>query len=177
MSQTYSYEEPEKRAADALKALGRGCPEECLERREWMSALAGAGLEALEGAFAGLAGELEYKLLRRPEMGLMMMQARTGNNGRLFNLGEVLVTRCLVGLRLKSGGRAAEGYAMVLGENFRQAELAAVFDALLQTEWHASIMSRLIEPLHAARRGRELAKNEKTRRTKVDFYTLAHGED
>ncbi|MDR1126024.1 MAG: phosphonate C-P lyase system protein PhnG, partial [Deltaproteobacteria bacterium] len=112
MSQTYSYEAPEKRAAGALKALGRGCPEACLERREWMSALAGAGLEALEGAFDGLAGELEYTLLRRPEMGLMMMQARTGNTGRRFNLGEVLVTRCLVGLRLKSGGGAAEGYAL-----------------------------------------------------------------
>lgn len=165
MSQAYSYEKSPV------------CPEEFLARREWMSVLAGGGLEKLEAAFAGLAKDVDYTFLRKPESGLLMMQARTGNSGRRFNLGEVLVTRSVVSLRLRNGNRAVEGYAMVMGESFRKAELAAVFDALLQTGLHDAVMGGLIEPLRAAARCRELCKNEKTRRTKVDFYTLVRGED
>ena len=56
-----------------------------------------------------------------------MVRGRAGGGGAPFNLGEMTVTRCTV--RTDSG---QVGHAYVAGRDARQAELAAVFDALLQ---------------------------------------------
>ena len=56
-----------------------------------------------------------------------MARGRPGGDGAPFNLGEMTVTRCTV--RLEDG---TVGHAYVAGRDMRQAELAAVLDAVLQ---------------------------------------------
>ena len=97
-------------------------------RPEWMALLSRAPLPVLEQALADQAGA-PLQWLRKPETGLYMVQGRAGGTGERFNLGELTVTRCA----LRVGGEdGAVGVAYVMGRNHRQAQLAAVADALLQ---------------------------------------------
>lgn len=145
------------------------------QRKHRMAVLALADEAELEEAATRLAGSFSYTFLRRPEAGLLMVEGRAGNSGRRFNLGEMLVTRCVVRLE-RQGYSATEGYSFIQGNRPRHAELAAVFDALLQQD-DEPLESSLIEPL-AARRDKALRKRaEKTAATKVDFFTLVRGED
>ncbi len=148
-----------------------------LQRKRRMAVLALANENDLEDAATRLAGSFSYIFLRRPEAGLVMVEGRAGNSGQRFNLGEMLVTRCVVRLE-RQEGTATEGYSFIQGNRPRHAELAAVFDALLQQEDQAEPLERsLIAPL-AAKRDEELRKRaEKTAATKVDFFTLVRGED
>jgi alpha-D-ribose 1-methylphosphonate 5-triphosphate synthase subunit PhnG len=141
-------------------------------RQRWLSALAKAPCEHLENAWAALAGAERFTHLRPPETGLVMARGRAGGSGQRFNLGEITVTRAAV--KLADG---TVGHAYVAGRNKRHAELAAVFDALLQHPQHHDIERELIAPLvtaHAAAR-RETAR--KAAATKVDFFTMVRGED
>src|SRR5690606_793551 len=96
-------------------------------RQRWMSVLAKARNEELDRAWAELADKPRWRSLRKPEAGMVMVRARAGGTGGRFNLGEMTVTRCAVQL---DGG--ATGHAYVAGRDGRKAELAALFDALLQ---------------------------------------------
>ena len=142
------------------------------ERQHWMSALATASVDALESACAATLVPT-FRWLRKPESGLMMVRARAGGTGLRFNLGEVTVTRC--SLRLDSG---IVGHAYVQGRSHRHAELAAMIDALLQDPEHsAELIQMIIDPLtreHSARRDERLRK---AAATKVEFYTLARGDN
>jgi len=142
-------------------------------RPTWMAVLAKAQIQDLEEAWASLRDQPEYEFLRPPEIGLFMIQARVGGNGGPFHLGEVTVTRCT--LRLKKG---QQGTAYVMGHNPRHAELAALFDALLQDPArHHFLMEGLIEPLKRKNQMRRAELAERAARTKVEFFTLARGED
>jgi alpha-D-ribose 1-methylphosphonate 5-triphosphate synthase subunit PhnG len=153
------------------------------ERRRWMSVLAKARLDELEGAWDDLAEKPRYDWLRRPEVGMVMVRARTGGTGSQFNLGQMTVTRCA--LRLAGGaaetgcvglGRVGLGY--VQGRSKRHAELAAVFDALLQDEGRRPALERsIVAPLEAAHAARREARSRKANATKVNFFTLVRGED
>ena len=156
-----------------------GAPrDERRNRQRRMAALALAEEAMLEAEAAKLSDSVSYTFLRRPEAGLVMVEGRAGNSGRRFNVGEMLVTRCVVRLETRTNGAATEGYAFIQGNRPRHAELAAVFDALLQQEERAEALERsLIEPL-AARRDKELRNRaEETAATRVDFFTLVRGED
>lgn len=109
---------------------------------------------------------------RAPEIGLIMTRGRIGGDGAPFNLGETTVTRCA--LRLASG---EEGVAYVLGRDPAKAEAAALADALLQGPAGAALHDALIAPLAAARRAREDAAAAQAAETKVEFVTLARGEN
>jgi alpha-D-ribose 1-methylphosphonate 5-triphosphate synthase subunit PhnG len=137
-------------------------------RRRWMGILAKAPPEELESAWAVLASPPRYRMLRRPEVGLVMVRGRMGGEGNPFNLGEVTVTRCSVCLE---DGRV--GHATVAGRSLRHAELAAVFDGLMQqsdraAEWEAA----LIAPLERAQMRRRDEAARKTAATRVEFFTL-----
>ena len=147
-------------------------------RKHRMAVLALADETVLEAEAARLSGSFSYTFLRRPEAGLVMLEGRAGNTGQRFNLGEMLVTRCVVLLDPQGNGAATEGYAFIQGNHPRHAELAALFDALLQQEvWTESITRSLIEPLAARRAARLRQRAAETAATKVDFFTLVRGED
>lgn len=134
-------------------------------RRHWMAVLARADADDI----AGLLGDVPtYHRLRGPEAGLVMVRGRAGGGGRAFNLGEMTVTRCSV---QTDGGFV--GHAYVAGRDERQAELAALVDALLQDPQRQAVLrSTIIEPLAAAQQSRRAATAGKAAATRVEFFAM-----
>ncbi len=139
-------------------------------RAEWMALLSRAPLPLLEQALATRAGAA-MQWLRKPETGLYMVQGRTGGTGERFNLGEMTVTRCA--LRVGDEGGPV-GVAYVMGRNHRQAQLAAIADALLQDPaQHGTLEAGVLQAVRrhlALQQGRRAARAQGTR---VDFFTVA----
>ncbi|WP_395663063.1 phosphonate C-P lyase system protein PhnG [Aestuariivirga sp.] len=114
-----------------------------------------------------------HVMLRNPETGLVMLRGRMGSTGAAFNLGEATVTRCAV--RLNSG---EEGHAYVMGRNAAHAHLAAICDALLQTEEGASdVRGKVLAPLEVKLQESQILASTKAAATKVDFFTMVRGDD
>lgn len=142
------------------------------DRRGWMSLLAKCPAEALLTQWEKLALTPDHRMLRSPETGSVMVRGRAGGTGAAFNLGEMTVTRC--SLRLATG---EEGHACVQGRDKRKATQAALLDALMQTHHAPRLTSHVLEPLRDAARQAQAAQAEKAAATKVDFFTMARGED
>jgi alpha-D-ribose 1-methylphosphonate 5-triphosphate synthase subunit PhnG len=142
------------------------------KRRRWMAVLAKASGEELERAWAETVPQPAYETLRAPETGLVMVRGRIGGTGDAFNLGEMSMTRCAV--RISGGaGSAAIGFAFVAGRNRRHAELAAVFDALLQDDIaHDRLQRDVIEKLSSSQAARKLRDVQQSAATRVDFFTM-----
>lgn len=150
-------------------------------RAAWMRVLALAGQEALDAAYCGLQREAAlppYRLLRGPDCGMAMVRARAGGTGAQFNLGEITVTRCAVALDGDGGDGAVAGIAYLQGRRPRQAEQAAVLDALLQLPtWHRRVYEAVIVPLDQAHARRVAGEAAVAAQTRVDFFTMVRGED
>jgi alpha-D-ribose 1-methylphosphonate 5-triphosphate synthase subunit PhnG len=154
-----------------------GLAAEHAARRRWMSVLAKASTAELEQAIVAVRdtlGELpSYRLIRRPEVGMTMVRARAGGTGRAFNLGEMTMTRCT--LRTDDD---LVGTSYVAGRSQRHAELAALFDALLQDPGRQpQMMALVIDPLARAQELRRNRRVERSASTRVDFFTVVRGED
>ena len=109
-----------------------------------------------------------YRVLRGPEAGLVMVRGRTGGGGAPFNLGEMTTTRCTV--RTEAG---FVGHAYVAGRNERQAELAALADALLQDPLRqTALLEDVIEKLAAVQQARRDAVAAKAAATRVQFFAM-----
>jgi alpha-D-ribose 1-methylphosphonate 5-triphosphate synthase subunit PhnG len=133
-----------------------------------MGVLARADAQALATRLAAIDELPRYSRLRGPESGLVMVRGRAGGNGAPFNLGEMTVTRCTV--RTADG---LTGHAYVTGREMRQAELAAVFDALLQDPArHAVLQATVIAPLEQAQMDRRAEIAAKAAATKVNFFAM-----
>jgi alpha-D-ribose 1-methylphosphonate 5-triphosphate synthase subunit PhnG len=137
-------------------------------RRRWMAVLARASATDLTALLDRHAVVPGYTKLRGPEAGLVMVRGRTGGGGAPFNLGEMTVTRCTV--RTESG---EVGHAYVAGRDARQAELAAVLDAMLQDPRQAfALQANVIGPLAEAQRAQRAGVAEKAAATKVQFFAM-----
>ena len=142
-------------------------------RGRWMSVLAQASAAELEAAWADLADKPDYARVRGPEVGLVMVRGRAGGTGVQFNLGEMTVTRCTVSV---AGGDT--GHAYVGGRSLRHAELAAVFDALLQDPARSDRLDvSLVTPLETVQRERRRQVAARSAPTRVEFFTVVRGED
>lgn len=143
-----------------------------LERRDWMSVLAKADPAAVAEAWRRLAPP-PYVALRPPEAGLVLVRGRMGGLGDAFNLGEMTVTRAAV--RLGSG---ETGLSYVAGRDRAHAEIAAVLDAMLQSERHREDVEReVIAPLKLAMEARRDAESRKAAATRVDFFTMVRDRE
>ena len=146
-------------------------------RRAALGVLARAAPDSLaaqwQGYVARQGGEPAFVCLRGPEIGLTMVRGRMGGTGRPFNVGEATVTRCT----LRTGcGRV--GTAYVLGRQKRQAEIAALVDALLQAPDRRDDLHRaVVEPLAAIQAAARRRRTAEVAATKVEFFTLVRGED
>jgi alpha-D-ribose 1-methylphosphonate 5-triphosphate synthase subunit PhnG len=146
--------------------------DETKTRQEWIAILAKASTEDLEKAWAAIRDRPGFRFLRPPETGLVMVRARAGGTGMRFNLGEVTVTRCTVQI-----DRGSTGTAYVMGRNERHAELAALFDALLQDpDRRSSLTEKVIQPLRSTLREKKVASARRAATTKVEFFTLVRGD-
>ena len=141
-------------------------------RKDWMGILARTETQRLEQAYAALDASPRFEFLRRPEIGMVMVRARTEAQGGRFNLGEMTVARCSVKL---ADGPVGHGY--VAGRDKRHAELAALFDALLQSPAHGPNLYDTIGALSAELHEQRGKRDAQTAATKVNFFTMVRGED
>jgi len=138
------------------------------DRQRWMAVLAKAEAGAIAARLEGLGDLPPHRRLRGPETGLVMVRGRQGSDGAPFNLGEMTVTRCAV--QLADG---TVGHAYVAGRDGRQAELAALADALLQDgARHEAVRDAVIAPLAAEQREAAAREARRAAATKVDFLTM-----
>ena len=141
-------------------------------RQEWMAVLAKSSIEDLENAWTLLRDRPTFRLLRPPETGLVMVRARAGGTGMKFNLGEATLTRCTVQI---DGG--SMGTAYVMGRDRRHAELAALFDGLLQDpRWQSGLMEKVIGPLRAILQEKKILSARQAAATRVEFFTMVRGD-
>lgn len=140
----------------------------CPARRRWMAVLARAPADQI-GTLLRACGDLPaHTILRGPEGGLVMVRGRTGGGGAAFNLGEMTVTRCTV--RTATG---LIGHAYVAGRDERQAELAALVDALMQDPSRTdSLDASVISPLEAQQAARRADRAAKAAATRVQFFAM-----
>jgi alpha-D-ribose 1-methylphosphonate 5-triphosphate synthase subunit PhnG len=102
-----------------------------------------------------------------------MVRGRMGGDGAPFNIGEATVTRAAV--RLESG---ETGFGYVLGRDVHKARLVAVCDALVQTADYRKVVERdVVAPIRERLDAAHERKAEQVAATKVEFFTLARGED
>ncbi|MGH6882579.1 MAG: phosphonate C-P lyase system protein PhnG [Hypericibacter sp.] len=145
------------------------------DRARWMALLSQADPAELEAAWGELDSAPSHHWLRPVETGLVMLRGRAGGTGQPFNLGEMTVTRAAVMLDAPLAG---VGFGYVAGRAPRHAELAALFDALLQDETiRSGPLAGLLTALEQAgdrKRGRRAADVAATR---VDFTTMVRGDD
>lgn len=142
------------------------------ERQRVMAIAARARPEELERLLGALAPLPAVDDVRAPETGLVMLRGRMGGDGAPFNLGEASVSRAAV--RLATG---ETGFSYLFGRDRRKARAAAVLDALVQVDsWRARLapgLSEIAGRLEAEAR----SAARRTAATRVDFFTLARGED
>jgi len=141
------------------------------KRQHWIGVLARARLSELQPHEAALR-DVDYQLIRAPEIGMTLVRGRMGGNGAAFNVGEMSVTRCVVRL---ADGRT--GYSYLAGRDKVHAELAALADAHLQGAQPSIWLSDLILSLANAQAERRAQKEADTAATKVEFFTLVRGEN
>jgi alpha-D-ribose 1-methylphosphonate 5-triphosphate synthase subunit PhnG len=143
------------------------------ERKAAMAILAQATEAELARGLAQLGTLPEHVDLRAAETGLVMVRGRIGGDGAPFNLGEATVTRAAV--QLASG---AIGYSYALGRDAKKARLAALCDALWQSDEHRPALEQhVLGPVRDRLDGERSETRERTAATKVDFFTLVRGEN
>ncbi len=139
------------------------------ERQRWLAVLAKADVEDLEVRWRSLGIAPEFRHLRAPETGLVMLRGRIGGAGAPFNVGEMTVTRCSIVL---ADGTVGHGY--VGGSDGRHAEIMALCDALLQTETRRDdVETHVIAPLAAAHETSRQRAAARATATRVEFFTVA----
>lgn len=138
-----------------------------------MAAFARASREELDAGLAGRLAGKAWRYLKKPETGLVMARGRIGGSGAPFNLGEVTVTRCAVVL-----DDGPTGFATVMGRDREKARLAALADALWQSQVHRdAVEAEIVRPVTDRLAAEDAARRAETAATRVDFFTMARGED
>ncbi|WP_020587380.1 phosphonate C-P lyase system protein PhnG [Desulfobacter curvatus] len=141
------------------------------QRKEWISLLGSADPEWLEQQKKAFGLDVIPDFMVRPETGIIMMQARQDGAGPRFNLGEVTVSRCI----LKLDG--VMGFAMVMGPDLRHAELAALFDAMLQmADPGPDLREAIVPELRRMQKDRRDKDARDVQSSKVEFFTMKRGE-
>ena len=142
------------------------------DRQEWLSLLATSNAQMLGTLWAEAGLAPDYVVLRKAEIGAVMVRGRAGSVGKPFNLGEMTVTRA--SLRLADG---TVGHGWCQGRDRQQAETVALVDALMQGPEAARLDKAVLQPLRDARAERRRSRAERAAATKVDFFTMARGDD
>ncbi|WP_169566288.1 phosphonate C-P lyase system protein PhnG [Sneathiella limimaris] len=142
---------------------------EIQKRQDWLRLLASTPEDKLETYVQENLPDIPYSYLREPEIGLVMVRARAGGNGRQFNMGEVSVARCSVTLT-----NQVVGHGYVKGRSKRHAELIALLDATFQDRQPDETF---LQDLKRACLAKREQLSRKAAATKVDFYTIVRGED
>ncbi|MEC9344556.1 MAG: phosphonate C-P lyase system protein PhnG [Pseudomonadota bacterium] len=146
-------------------------------RKDRLDVLAHADPGRLRQLWSALGADPRFRAIRGPETGLVALRGRMGGTGAPFNFGEATVTRATV--RLDDGPAAgAVGHAVLLGRDHARARLVAVIDALATDELMARrVDEAIVAPLRDERAAADMRRRAETAATRVDFFTVARGED
>jgi alpha-D-ribose 1-methylphosphonate 5-triphosphate synthase subunit PhnG len=148
----------------AVQPVVEGAP----ERKRWLSILAKAPSKEVIAAWDSLAERPEYRALRAPEIGMVLVRGRMGGTGDAFNVGEMTVTRAAV--RLESG---ETGIGYVAGRDRKHAEIAAAVDAMMQSATlRPAVEGAVVAKLARTQDERRDTAARKAAATKVDFFTM-----
>ncbi len=144
------------------------------DRKQALDILAGAPADVLLQHYDLMASDMPAATpVRGPEIGTVMVRGKIGGGGAAFNLGEASVTRATV--KLDSG---EVGHSVVLGRDQTKARIVAHLDALRQrSDWVSRIDGEIVRPALALMEDEQRRKAEETEATRVDFFTVARGED
>lgn len=143
-----------------------------IERSGWIRLLANADVNDLEKAYDNLVDPVVFNHILQPETGLLMVQGRADGDGRRFHAGEISVTKCI----LEVGGQYL-GYGMVTGSDKRHAQLAALFDGMLQhPRFHGPLKKTLLAKLDQKEKQSCRKLEKEVADTRVEFFTLKRGE-
>jgi alpha-D-ribose 1-methylphosphonate 5-triphosphate synthase subunit PhnG len=140
-------------------------------RKAAIDTLSAAPPKALEALWQGLGITPQYRLVRGPETGLVMIRGRAGGGGNPFNLGEATVTRATI--RLATG---EVGHSYALGRDGEKAVRAALLDALWQRD-PERIEAEVLAPLRADAAAADARVRAQTAATRVNFFTMVRGDD
>jgi alpha-D-ribose 1-methylphosphonate 5-triphosphate synthase subunit PhnG len=114
----------------------------------------------------------DIRVLRAPEIGLVMVRGRIGGDGAPFNLGEATVTRAAVSL-----ASGETGFGHVLGRDRDKARLAALADALWQAPATRDAVESVLEPVRARLAAGAALARAQAAATRVDFFTMVRGDN
>ena len=147
---------------------------EMFDRKQALDILARTPVDILSQTYGLLGGDMPPAVpVRGPEIGTVMVRGKVGGGGGAFNLGEASVTRATV--KLATG---EVGHSIILGRDQHKAHIVAHLDALRQRpDWVARIDADIVRPALAFMEAEKLRRAEETEATKVDFFTVARGED
>lgn len=149
-----------------------GMTDKQASRQAWLGLMAAAKPDHLESLWNRTGMAPDYTMLRQPETGAVMVRGRAGGTGDAFNLGEMTVTRASLKL---ADGHVGHGWCQ--GRNRRHATIIALVDALMQGEDAPTLDAAILTPLREARTFRHAGMAKRAAATKVDFFTMARGED
>ncbi len=141
-------------------------------RKAWMSLLAKSQPKRLAELWQAYDADPDFTWLRPPEIGGVMLRGRMGGTGAPFNMGEMTVTRCALSL-----DNGAVGHGYVQGRDKAHAEIAAKVDALMQGARAETLEVAVLAPLRDEQNAARSERAAKAAATKVEFFTLARGED
>jgi alpha-D-ribose 1-methylphosphonate 5-triphosphate synthase subunit PhnG len=142
------------------------------ERKDWLGLLAKSPAALVADLWHSVDAQCDFEWLRPPEIGSVMVRGRLGGTGAPFNLGEMTVTRC--SLRLLTG---QVGHGYVQGRDKSHARIAALVDALMQSNLASDIEMAMLQPLRDEMRSARAQTQARADKTKVDFFTMVRGED
>lgn len=144
------------------------------DRKQALDILSAAPADFLTESYAAISRDASPAVpVRGPEIGTVMVRGKIGGGGGAFNLGEASVTRATV--KLDTG---EIGHSIVLGRDKQKASIIAHLDALRQRpDWATRIDAAIVDPARALAEAERLRLAEETEATKVDFFTVARGED
>lgn len=142
------------------------------ERQEWINILSSCNPTDLVEARERLNADVYYNHIVEPETGLIMVQARADGSDSRFNMGEATVSKCVLEVEERY-----LGYGMVMGSDLEHAELAALFDGLLQhPDFQDDLKNNLINSLKEKQKQRDESLKKQAADTRVEFFTLKRGE-
>ncbi len=117
------------------------------ERQQWMKELSLAPFDQLSELWEAFSDKPSYKHLRATESGLV--QRCAGNWATLVTVSIwVIVTMTRASIALENG---FNGFAYVQGRNKQHADIAAVLDALMQSDLAPTVNEMILGPLNQLR--------------------------
>lgn len=146
-----------------------------MQRNEWLRVMAIGDKALLCQLWEKLSLNITYEFINKPTITLLPIQAKMGNIGDNFLIGDATMTRTVV--TTVGDSTTYYGYGYILGRDKKHSECCALIDSLMQqVKYYALLMDNIIQPLHEHSEAKRKQKALEVKNTQVDFFTMVRGE-